>query len=153
MTTTSSFGTIELIGQYVRDLSFEHPDAPHSLNYAHAATPEADVQVTFRQLDASLFEVLLTISASAKTKDVTVAVIELSYAGTYRLPPIAAELREAFLLVDAPRDLFPFARALIGLVTQAAGIPPLLISAPNFAEVYRISNENKVSAKSAGAAV
>lgn len=133
--------TIELVAHYVRDFSFEHPNAPHSLASARDAIPTADVQVSYRQLDANTFETFLTITASAKAGELVVAVIECSYAGTYRVPPVYSELREAFLMVDAPRDLFPFARALIGMVTQAAGIPPLLIATPNFGESYRISRE------------
>jgi preprotein translocase subunit SecB len=139
--TTQSPATIELIAHYVRDFSFEHPNAPYSLQTARDAVPTADVQVSYRQLDADTFEAFLTITASARAADSVVAVVECSYAGTYRIPPVIAEMREAFLMVDAPRDLFPFARALIGMVTQAAGIPPLLIATPNFADSYRISQQ------------
>jgi preprotein translocase subunit SecB len=150
MTGTPAPGTVEMVAHYVRDLSFEHPNAPHSLMTAKDAVPEADVQVSFRQIEAHTFESFITITASAKAGDVAVALVELSYAGTYRLPDISAEARERFLLVDAPRDLFPFARALIGLVTQCAGIPPLLISAPDFQESYRISSQQNLIKQAAG---
>lgn len=136
-------GPVELLAQYLRDLSFEHPDAPHSLSHAGDAVPSVEVDVTYRQIDANVFETLLSITASAKAKEMTLAIIELTYAGTYRLPPVPAEMRESFLMVEAPRDLFPFARAIIGMVTQTAGIPPLLIASPNFADVYRASREAK----------
>jgi preprotein translocase subunit SecB len=139
--TAQSPATIELVAHYVRDFSFEHPNAPYTLQNARDAVPSADVQVSYRQLDADTFETFITITASAKTGDAVVAVVECSYAGTYRVPAVIAEMREAFLMVDAPRDLFPFARALIGMVTQAAGIPPLLIATPNFADSYRISQQ------------
>lgn len=150
MTATHMPGTVELVAHYVRDLSFEHPNAPHSLMTAKDAVPYADVRVSYRQIDAVAFETFITITASAKTADITVAVVELSYAGTYRLPDFEAELRERFLMVDAPRDLFPFARALIGLVTQCAGIPPLLIATPNFQESYRVLLEQKLVQQAAG---
>lgn len=143
MSSTAS-GPIELLAQYLRDLSFEHPDAPHSLNHAGDAVPSVDVDVTFRQIDANVFETQINITATVKAKEMTLAIIELTYAGTYRLPPVAAEIRESFLMVEAPRDLFPFARAIIGMVTQTAGIPPLLIASPNFADVYRASREAKL---------
>jgi preprotein translocase subunit SecB len=139
--TAQSPATIELVAHYVRDFSFEHPNAPYTLQNARDAVPSADVRVSYRQLDADTFETFITITASAKTGDAVVAVVECSYAGTYRVPAVIAEMREAFLMVDAPRDLFPFARALIGMVTQAAGIPPLLIATPNFADSYRISQQ------------
>jgi preprotein translocase subunit SecB len=137
-------GTIQLVAHYLRDFSFEHPNAPYTLRDAHSAVPTADVQVTYRQLEADVFEVSLTITASAKAGDALVAVVECSYAGTYRVPLMEAEMREAFLMVDAPRDLFPFARAAIGLVTQLAGIPPLLLQGPDFSESYRMSRQQKI---------
>jgi preprotein translocase subunit SecB len=136
MTGTAN-GPIELVAQYVRDLSFEHPNAPHSIDNAHTAVPAVDIEVSYRQIDATNFESSLSITGSIKSGDEVVAVVELSYAATYRIPAMAAELRETFLMVDAARELFPFARALVGMVTQAAGIPPLYISAPNFQEAYR----------------
>ncbi|MBM3546921.1 MAG: protein-export chaperone SecB [Alphaproteobacteria bacterium] len=142
-------GAVVLLHHYVRDMSFEHPDAPYSFKDAHEAKPLVDVQVTYRQLDAHTFETQLTITASAKREDMVVAVIELSYAGTYRLPAIPHELREVFLMVEAPRELFPFARALIGLVTMQAGIPPLLIVAPNFQDTYRRMNEDRLKSEGA----
>lgn len=144
MTGTAGSGTIELLAQYVRDLSFEHPNAPHSLNHAQDAVPSVDVRVTYRQIDATTFESLLTVVASAKAGDVVVAVIEVTYAGTYRVPAVVSEMREAFLMVNAPRDLFPFARAIIGLITQSAGIPPLLVAAPDFQDTYRRSLEKNL---------
>lgn len=150
MTSRHVPGTVELLAHYVRDLSFEHPNAPHSLQTSRSAVPVADVRVSYRQIDAVTFECFITISASAKAADVTVAVVELSYAGTYRVPEMMPELRERFLMVDAPRDLFPFARALIGLVTQLAGIPPLLIATPDFQESYRVSLEQSLVKQAAG---
>jgi preprotein translocase subunit SecB len=147
MTSTDAPPTIALLAQYVRDLSFEHPDAPHSLKYASDAVPTVDVEVTYRQLEADVFETILKVTASAKTADKTVAIVELSYGGTYRVPPVVSEMRESFLMVDAPKDLFPFARAIIGLVTQMAGIPPLLIAAPDFANSYRMSLQRSLNAQ------
>lgn len=149
MTGSNASGTVDLVAHYVRDLSFEHPNAPHSLVTAKDAVPVARVDVSYRQIDATNFESFITITASAKAGDVTVAIIELTYAGTYRLPDVPADLRETFLMVEAPRELFPFARALIGLVTQCAGIPPLLIASPDFAESYRISREQKLKKQAA----
>ena len=85
MTSTPPPDTVELLAQYVRDMSFEHPDAPLSINHAGEATPSVDVRVEYGQLGANLFEARLEISASVKTKDLTIAVVELSYAGTYRI--------------------------------------------------------------------
>jgi preprotein translocase subunit SecB len=144
MTGTPAPSTIEFLHQYVRDLSFEHPTAPHSLTSTEKVESSADIEVTYRQLDGVTFESSLKITARAKTGDTVIAVVELLYGGLYRLPGFPPEVRESFLMLDAPRDLFPFARALIVMVTQAAGIPPIVVSAPNFQETYRRMGEQRI---------
>jgi preprotein translocase subunit SecB len=144
MTGAPPSGTIELIHHYVRDLSFEHPNAPHSLIRAKDAVPFIDVQITYRQIDGEHFEALLSITGSVKADDMVVAIVELSYAGIYRFSAMPAELCESFLMVEAPRELFPFARALIALVTLSAGVPPLMIVPPNFQDTYRRMNEQRL---------
>jgi preprotein translocase subunit SecB len=149
MTGTSAPSTIQLLHQYVRDFSFEHPNAPHSLTSTENVSTTADVEVTYRQLDGFTFESSMKITASAKTGNAVIAVVELLYAGLYRLPELPTQIRESFLMLDAPRDLFPFARALIVMVTQAAGIPPIVVSAPNFQETYRRLGEKRIQEQQA----
>jgi len=150
MTGTSRPGAVELVHHYVRDMSFEHPNAPYSLMHAKDAVPEANVEVTYRQLDVVNFESELIITGAAKAGDTVVAVVELSYAGAYRMPDMPTELIEQFLLVDAPRELFPFARALIALITLQAGIPPLMVVAPNFQDSYRRMYAERAEKEKAG---
>jgi preprotein translocase subunit SecB len=133
-TSATRTGTIELVSHYLKDLSCENPQAPFSVNVAGQLEPKVDVHVTFRQLNRVGFETELRVTATGSRGAEPVILIELTYAGTYLMPAIPSEFIESFLLSEAPRELFPFVRALIVLITQNSGHAPLIVHTPNFAE-------------------
>ena len=124
--------------QYVKDFSFENPRAPQSL-MAQATQPEIklDIRVDARNLAPDAFEVTLAVSARANRKDEPVFVVELSYAGVVTLQNVPREHAQFFVLVEAPRMLFPFARAIIADATRDGGFPPLFVQPIDFAELLR----------------
>jgi preprotein translocase subunit SecB len=125
-------------GQYIKDLSFENPRAPQSLIEQTQPQLALNVQVSNRQFDAKTFEVALTIEASAKTpKDEPLFVLELVYAGTVTLGDVPKDAYGPLLLIETPRLLFPFARAVVANATREAGFPPLNIAPVDFVTLYR----------------
>jgi preprotein translocase subunit SecB len=125
--------------QYIKDLSFENPNAP--LVYADVQKgPDVDVNidVQVRHLQDRLYEVVLTIRVKASLKDKVAFLVELDFGGLatvgQQVPPSETE---HLMLVEVPRFLFPFARAIIGNVTRDGGFPPLLINPIDFEELYR----------------
>jgi preprotein translocase subunit SecB len=125
-------------GQYIKDLSFENPRAPQSLIEQTQPQLSLNVQVTNRQFDAKTFEVALTIEASAKTpKDEPLFMLELVYAGTVTLGDVPQDAFGPLLLIETPRLLFPFARAVVANATREAGFPPLNIAPVDFVTLYR----------------
>jgi preprotein translocase subunit SecB len=125
-------------GQYIKDLSFENPRAPQSLIEQTQPQLSLNVQVSNRQFDPKTYEVALTIEASAKTpKDEPLFVLELVYAGTVTLGEVPDEAVGPLLLIETPRLLFPFARAVVANATREAGFPPLNIAPVDFVALYR----------------
>ncbi len=124
--------------QYVKDLSFENPRAPQSL-MPQPTPPEIklDINVSARNLSPDAFEVLLSISARAARRDETVFLVELTYAAVVTLQGVSREQSPPFVLVEAPRLMFPFARAVIADATRDGGFPPLFIHPIDFAELLR----------------
>lgn len=124
--------------QYVKDFSFENPRAPQSL-MQQATPPEIklDIRVDARNLAPDAFEVTLAVSARANRKEEPVFVVELSYAGVVTLQNVPREHAQYFVLVEAPRMLFPFARAIIADATRDGGFPPLFVQPIDFAELLR----------------
>ena len=130
---------LAIAAQYVRDLSFENPNAPSTLAPG-AAPPQVAVNVDVRTnaLASSQYEVVLNVRGEAKSGDKTAFIVELSYAGVVSVGPnVSKEHTAPLLLIEVPRMLFPFARAVIAEATRNGGFPPLLVQPIDFAELFR----------------
>jgi preprotein translocase subunit SecB len=123
--------------QYVKDLSFENPNAPNSLALRQQPQIAVNVNVNARPLAERTFEVQLVISAEAKQEDQVAFVVELTYAGVFTLNGIAEEHVRPVLLIECPRLLFPFARAILAEATRDGGFPPLSLQPIDFAQLFR----------------
>jgi preprotein translocase subunit SecB len=129
---------LTLHGQYIKDLSFENPRAPQSLIEQKQPQLTLNVNVTTRQFEAKTFEVALTVEASALTPEKEpLFMLELIYAGTVTLGDVPQEAFGPLLLIETPRLLFPFARAIVANATREAGFPPLNIAPVDFVALYR----------------
>ena len=136
--------------QYVRDFSFENPNAPQSL-MASNGPPEVAVNVNVgaRGLQPDTFEVTLSLTATAKHEQNTAFICEVVYAGIFTLNGVPPEHVQPVLLIECPRLLFPFARAMVADATRDGGFPPLLIQPIDFVELYRREAANNESAAQA----
>ncbi|EDP62126.1 export protein SecB [alpha proteobacterium BAL199] len=145
---------IQIHAQYVKDLSFENPKAPASLQpQSEAPRIEVNVDVQAAKVaDNDLYEVVLKITASGKNSSSQLFLAELTYGGLFTLQGIPEDSLHPVLLIECPRILFPFARAIIAEVTRDGGFPPLLIQPVDFAAMYRQSAGSGEAPGSAGAA-
>jgi preprotein translocase subunit SecB len=138
--TDSPSGPQQLIlnAQYIKDLSFENPRAPQSL-IQQPAQPEVEINVDVkaRNLGPEFYEVVLTINATARAQGDTVFLVELAYGCVVTVKNATAEMLPALILVETPRIVFPFARAVIANATRDGGFPPLMINPIDFAELLR----------------
>ncbi|MBI1206183.1 MAG: protein-export chaperone SecB [Azospirillum sp.] len=128
---------INVLAQYIKDFSFENPNAPNSL-MPNQSAPQVKIQVDVnaRPMADAVYEVVLSIRAEATIDEQTVFLAELAYAGLFSLPGIPAEHLRPVLLIEAPRILFPFARAIVAEATKDGGYSPLMINPIDFAELY-----------------
>jgi preprotein translocase subunit SecB len=126
-------------GQYIKDLSFENPRAPQSLIEQKQPQLNLNVNVATKQFEAKTFEVTLTIEANATTPEKEpLFMLELVYAGTVSIgADVPQDAYGPLLLIETPRLLFPFARAVVANATREAGFPPLNISPVDFVALYR----------------
>ncbi len=137
--------------QYIKDFSFENPNAPLVFTELHKG-PDIDVNidVQVRHLRDRHYEVVLTTRVKASIKDNVAFLVELDFAG---LATVGQEVPEAeverMMLVEVPRFLFPFARAVIGNATRDGGFPPLLINPIDFEELFRNRQQRTAAAAQA----
>jgi preprotein translocase subunit SecB len=126
-----------ILAQYVKDLSFENPNAPASLQMQGQPKIEINVNVNARAGAQSTYEVELKIEATARGDEDRLAFqVELLYAGLFRLTGAPPEAIEPFLIVEAPRILFPFARRVVADAVRDGGFPPLMLDPIDFGGLY-----------------
>ena len=125
-------------GQYVKDLSFEAPNAPEIFNLMQGEVPaiQVDIDVEAEPKGDNLFEVALTVRAEAKLKDELAYLCEVEYAGLFTLNVPENQLGPV-LLIECPLIIFPFLRRIISDVTGDGGFAPLMLAPIDFAALYQ----------------
>jgi preprotein translocase subunit SecB len=125
----------QIMTQYIKDLSFENPGAP--ANPTVRPGIEFSVDLEARRGDAEFFEVILKLRVTAKNEDRPLFLLELAYAGLFRLANIPEDAMQQVLLIQAPFMLFPFARRIVADVVRDGGMPPLMIEPIDFVALYQ----------------
>ena len=129
---------IHVLGQYIKDLSFENPGAPRSMRQSDKQTQlEVNVNVNAKPQSQSDFEIELKIDARAVRGEETLFIIEVNYAGLFQLRGVPQEHVQPLVLIECPRLLFPFARQIVADATRQGGFPPLMIDPVDFTALYR----------------
>jgi preprotein translocase subunit SecB len=127
---------VAVLVQYVKDYSFENPNAPAV--YQWQGQPQTDVQfnVGSQPLGDDLHEVAIKVDITSSTDQGVAFKLELLYGGLFALRNIPPQQLDPILLAEAPRLLFPFVRKLIADATMEAGFPPLRLDPIDFAGLY-----------------
>ena len=141
---------LRVMTQFIRDLSFENPNAPDSLRSA-TAQPQMDVGVEMnaRSRPDGLYEVDLKISANAQRDSAAVFHCELLYGGLFQVTGFPEDQVEAILMIECPRLLFPFVRQIIGELSVQGGFPPFLLDPLDFAGIYFAQKQQQVGLEEA----
>jgi preprotein translocase subunit SecB len=129
---------IAVLGQYVKDLSFENPHAPRSLAPS-PQQPTINIQVNVEAAPANEtdFEVTLRLEGKAESDSMVLYGFELVFAGMFRVVNVPADSLQPFVLIECPRLLFPFAREIVATSVRNGGFQPLLLNPIDFVELYR----------------
>ncbi|KQN73676.1 protein-export chaperone SecB [Devosia sp. BK] len=130
--------SMNLVGQYVRDLSFENPGAPGTI-MAGGGNPAFNVSISVgvKKQSDDLYAVELNLKAKANREETLLFNVELVYGGVFRLRNIPEAQISTLLMVECPRLIFPFARQVLANVTQQGGFPPLMMEPVDFMAIYR----------------
>ncbi len=142
---------ISIVAQYVKDLSFENPRAPSSV-LEQGAEPHGDlsVQVKSRKLGGDEYEVVLEFQIEAKKEGEIAFLIELQYAGVFRLAGFSDKELGAVQMIECPRLIYPFARRIIADTARDGGFPQLMLPPLDFVALFR--TQQKKQAAEPGAA-
>ncbi|TWG88981.1 preprotein translocase subunit SecB [Mesorhizobium sp. J18] len=140
--TTGNGNTVQpslnILAQYVKDLSFESPGAPQSLRSRDKAPGiNINVNVNANPLGDKDYDVVLTLNAKAEAEKNVLFNVELVYGGVFRIDGFQQEHMLPLLFIECPRLLFPFARQIIADATRNGGFPPLMIDPIDFARMFQ----------------
>lgn len=131
---------MQILGQYIRDLSFENIAMQQGI--AMEGQPEIQVKVGMdaRKRTDAQYEVMIKLNVESKTRGddpKTVFALELDYAGVFQIENVPEAQMHPFLMIECPRQLFPFLRRVVHDVTRDGGFPPLNLENIDFLTIYR----------------
>lgn len=127
---------VSILAQYIKDLSVENPSAPQVFSWQVQPTLDVQFNIAVNSAAEDVHEVTLKIDVSARSENGVHFVVDLSYAGLFGVRSLPAEALQPFLLIEAPRLIFPFARQVIAEAISSSGFPPLLLDPIDFASAY-----------------
>ncbi len=129
---------LTVVAQYIKDFSFENPNAPQSLN-ARQEQPQIGIQINVgaTPLSETDIEVVIKLEGKGETSSTLLFRFELEFAGVFRIRNVPQENLNPLVLIECPRLLFPFAREIVATAVRNGGYPPLLLDPVDFASLYR----------------
>lgn len=138
--------------QYLKDLSFENPNAPFS--FSNDETPQFSMSfdLAAQQVKESVYEVVLSFTIEGSEKDSKALVIEIKYAGLFTINTADKKELEMILLIQCPTMLFPYVRRIISNLSSDGGYPPINVNPIDFYAFYvskMQENEGKIDKKTA----
>jgi preprotein translocase subunit SecB len=128
-----------VLGQYIKDLSFENPNAPGSLQQQAQPQINITVNVSANPVSATDVEVELRLEGKAEAAGGGAVMfnVELVFAGMFRIQNVPQEQMQPIMLIECPRLLFPFAREIVATTVRNGGFPPLLLDPIDFISLYQ----------------
>ena len=124
-----------VVAQYVKDFSFENPNAPRSFGQPPAGL-NLQVNVNGRQIAPTDYEIELLLDGGAGEGPGVAFKFELHYAGVFRIENVPADQVQPLAMIEGPRLLFPFARQIIADAVRNGGYPPLYVDPIDFHRLY-----------------
>jgi preprotein translocase subunit SecB len=133
-----SMPQLNVLGQYIKDFSFENPNAPRSLQPT-STQPAINIQINVNAtpLSETDFEVSLKLEGKAEHSGSVLFAFDLVFAGVFRVQNVPQEHISPLVMIECPRLLFPFAREIIATSVRNGGFPPLLLDPVDFVGLYQ----------------
>ncbi|MFH1604699.1 MAG: protein-export chaperone SecB [Pseudomonadota bacterium] len=121
---------------YVKDLSLEIPHAPDV--FLSGEQPQVEVQLHNESaaIGEGLYQVVLTVTVTAKSGEKTMFLVEVAQAGIFQIRNVPEPDFEPILATACPNILFPYARETVSDVIVRAGFPPVYLAPVNFDAIY-----------------
>ena len=137
---------------YLRDVSFESPQAPNVFAGAWQPKIQLDINTRSSRVDDVRHEVVLTLTLEARQDDNVALIVELQQAGVFRLEGMDDALREQVLATACPNALFPYVREAVDALVTKGSFPPFMLAPMNFDALYAEAKRRHAAEQDAGLA-
>jgi preprotein translocase subunit SecB len=121
---------------YLKDVSFEAPNSPEMFKTQFQPEIQMNLNLETNSLEDNVFEVVLSVTVSAKANDKSAFLVELQQAGVFTLKGFSDENMGPMLGIYCPNVLFPYARESVANLVSKGGFPQLLLEPVNFEALY-----------------
>ena len=129
---------LSVLGQYIKDFSFENPNAPRSLTPTQMQPAIAiQINVSVQQFAETDYEVSLKLEGKADSSGSVLFAFDLTFAGVFRVQNVPQQQVQPLVMIECPRLLFPFAREIVATAVRNGGFPPLLLDPVDFVALYQ----------------
>lgn len=138
---------------YVKDLSLEVPNSPQVFLQREAPQVDIEIQTREQKVDEGIYEVVITVTTTARVGDKNFFLAEASQAGIFQLRNVPEAEIGPILGIACPNILFPYVRETISDLVARAGFPPVVLSPVNFEPIYQARLQQQQSAAQAATPV
>jgi len=141
LATTEAQPSFQIEKLYVKDLSLELPNAPQI--FMQSENPQLEIQVRNegQKFADALYEVVVTVTVTAKVGEKTLFLAEAAQAGIFSLRDIAEADIGPLLGIACPNILYPYVREAISDLVTRGGFPPVLLAPVSFEALYTQRNQ------------
>lgn len=140
---------VQVVGQYIKDLSFENPDIGNLVNGpGENPNMNLEIHVNANRAGDDVYESAIHFRANAANKAGTIYILEVVYAGLFRVKNIPEPSLEPFLLINCPTLIFPFLRRIVADISRDGGYPPLLLDPIDFGALF-VQRQKQLMAEAA----
>jgi preprotein translocase subunit SecB len=121
---------------YVKDVSFETPNAPEIFNEQGQPEIKMNLNQKVKKLADNTYEVVLSVTVTCNILEKTAYLVEVQKAGVFSLANFEENMLHQTLGSYCPNVLFPYARQIISDLVMNGGFQPLLLQPVNFDQLY-----------------
>jgi preprotein translocase subunit SecB len=122
---------------YIKDLSVEAPNSPQSFLQPESPEVEVQLQTAGNAVAEGIYEVILTVTVTARASGRTLFLVEAAQAGLFQIRGVPEADLEPILAIACPNILFPYARETVSDTVNRAGFPPVILTPVNFDALYQ----------------
>ncbi|HEY8085636.1 MAG TPA: protein-export chaperone SecB [Methylophilaceae bacterium] len=144
---TQSVFNVEKI--YVKDLSLEIPNAPQVFLQKDAPQISIELQNKASMVDDGVYDVVLTVTVTAKIEDKVAFLVEVAQAGIFQVRNVPQEAIDGLMSVTCANILFPYAREAVSDMVTRAGFPPVVLNPINFEAIFMQQKQQQEAAQQA----